>query len=554
MFKKIRFHTHENIGSGPIHLPEQTLHTTGYWITVDEDLWRSLGRETLEAGLQGMAHTLRHVASLRLMCDPRDLGAVAEVRSVTTRLPTVTVYEMYPGGVGYSTRMYELHRDLLEQGAVARARLPMPRRVPLLHRTAAPRGRSQGGMSANCSPRAPYPSRGAAAAAAQGRARRCRAGSRSSSRPYGDALLRQDVIPLPALDPNPGSVAYVDTETTGLSGGAGTYVFAAAVARPIDCGLRVAQVFLPQPGMEAAFLHALQAEIAPADAIATFNGSSFDLPVLRTRWVMARMPGELTCPPHVDLLTLVRALYRHRLESCNLRSVEERLLGYERDDPIASALVPDAYFEYLRHDVSPLPRGGARAQPARRDQPRPPPLAPAWRACAAATPAWTPPTGSRSAAIDSGAARAPMDGGRCAMRPPSPKARHRRRPGFCSAGAWCAAVRSRRPTELLDWLESHATEDMRVSIARARLLEWRKRDPLAALDVVEGARRRMPDEAEMLESRLLRLRRKARKTFDRKPAVRLSRPPCIGSRLQERRHRCRFDNHARRRPEGQGRR
>jgi DEAD/DEAH box helicase domain-containing protein len=117
MFKKIRFHTHENIGSGPIHLPEQTLHTTGYWITVDEGLWRSLGRETLEAGLQGMAHALRHVASLRLMCDPRDLGSVAEVRSVTTRLPTVTVYEVYPGGVGFSSRMYELHRELLDDAA-----------------------------------------------------------------------------------------------------------------------------------------------------------------------------------------------------------------------------------------------------------------------------------------------------------------------------------------------------------------------------------------------------------------------------------------------------
>jgi DEAD/DEAH box helicase domain-containing protein len=117
MFKKIRFHTHENIGSGPIHLPEQTLHTTGYWITVDEVLWRALGRETLEAGLQGIAHSLRHVASLRLMCDPRDLGAVAEVRSVTTLLPTVTVYEMYPGGVGYAQRMFELHRELLENAS-----------------------------------------------------------------------------------------------------------------------------------------------------------------------------------------------------------------------------------------------------------------------------------------------------------------------------------------------------------------------------------------------------------------------------------------------------
>src|SRR5437660_672667 len=117
MFKKIRFHTHENIGAGPIHLPEQTLHTTGYWITVDDGLWRSLGAETLEAGLQGMAHSLRHVASLRLMCDPRDLGAVAEVRSATTQLPTVTVFEVYPGGVGFAPRLYELHRELLADAA-----------------------------------------------------------------------------------------------------------------------------------------------------------------------------------------------------------------------------------------------------------------------------------------------------------------------------------------------------------------------------------------------------------------------------------------------------
>ncbi|HYL07814.1 MAG TPA: DEAD/DEAH box helicase [Candidatus Udaeobacter sp.] len=117
MFKKIRFHTHENIGAGPIHLPEQTLHTTGYWITVAEELWRLLGRETLEAGLQGMAHSLRHVASLHLMCDPRDLGAVAEVRSITTQLPTVTVYEVYPGGVGFAPRLYELHWQLLADAA-----------------------------------------------------------------------------------------------------------------------------------------------------------------------------------------------------------------------------------------------------------------------------------------------------------------------------------------------------------------------------------------------------------------------------------------------------
>ncbi len=64
---------------------------------------------------------------------------------------------------------------------------------------------------------------------------------------YGVVVIRQDVIPLPALEPHPGNVAYVDTETTGLSGGSGTMVFAAAVARPIECGLRVAQLFWPNP-------------------------------------------------------------------------------------------------------------------------------------------------------------------------------------------------------------------------------------------------------------------------------------------------------------------
>src|SRR3981081_827465 len=232
----------------------------------------------------------------------------------------------------------------------------MSRGLSVLHRSTSSRGRSQ-----RCMPEVALRERltrlGAAPRVSAHVERELPRGFEVVTTPFGDAVLRQDVISLPPLEPHPGSVAYIDTETTGLSGGAGTYVFAAAIARPIDCGLRVAQVFLPQPGMEAAFLHALDGEMGAAAAVATFNGSSFDLPVLRTRWVMARMPGEMACLPHVDLLTLVRALYRHRLESCNLRSVEERLLGYEREDPIASALVPDAYFEYLRHDMNPLLEG-----------------------------------------------------------------------------------------------------------------------------------------------------------------------------------------------------
>jgi len=324
---------------------------------------------------------------------------------------------------------------------------------------------------------------------------------------YGTAMLRQDVIPLPPLEPHPGNVAYVDTETTGLSGGSGTLVFAAAIARPIDCGLRVAQLFLPQPGLEAAFLDVLRAELEPAGAIATFNGASFDLPVLRTRWVMARMPGELNAAPHLDLLTLVRALYRHRLESCTLRMVEERVLGYERDDPIPSALVPDAYFTYLRAgslefleaalehnrlDVISLVhlhsrllvrlRGDEAGMDAAdwlalgRHRFRRGARADGWRALRNAT----------SFAKGEASATAGLLISRRLLR----------------RGSVAAADR------LLDWLEASAAEDIRVSIARARLLEWRRRDPHQALSIVEAAQRRMPEEAPGLEHRRERLRRK----------------------------------------------
>jgi hypothetical protein len=325
--------------------------------------------------------------------------------------------------------------------------------------------------------------------------------------PFGAAAVRQDVIPLPSLDPHPGGIAYVDTETTGLSGGAGTYVFAAAVARPIDCGLRVAQFFLPEPGMESAFLHALREEVEVADGLATFNGGSFDLPVLRTRWVMARMPGEFSHARHVDLLTLVRALFRHRLDSCTLRMVEQRVLGYERDDPLPSAMVPEAYFEYLRGgardfleaalehnrlDVISLvhlhSRLLHRLQGADVDMDADDWLALGrhrWRRGARAD-GWRALRNATAFASGEAAATAGLLISRRLVR----------------RGAISGADR------LLDWLESGARDDMRVSVARARLLEWRRRDPARALAVVEEAQRRMPEEASDLEHRRARLLRK----------------------------------------------
>ena len=325
--------------------------------------------------------------------------------------------------------------------------------------------------------------------------------------PFGEAWLREDVISLPALNPHPGAVAYFDTETTGLSGGAGTYAFAAAVARPIDCGLRLAQLFLPQPGLEAAFLYRLNEEVEAADAVASFNGTSFDLPLLRTRWVMARMPGPLASPPHVDLLTLVRALYRHRLESCTLRMVEERLLGYEREDPIASALVPDAYFAFLN-------RGSTAMMDAVLEHNRLDVISLVH-------------LHSRLLRRLHGA-DADMDAGDWLA-----LGRHRLRRGAradgwralrnatnfrhgeaaATAGLIIARKLSRQGSvagaeTLLGWLEQTVSDDIRLPVARARLLEWRRRDPQLALSVVEAAQARMPTLAAGLEPRRTRLRKK----------------------------------------------
>ena len=175
--------------------------------------------------------------------------------------------------------------------------------------------------------------------------------------PWGTAWRLQEVRSIGRVPGTPPAVpyAYLDTETTGLAGGSGTYAFTVALARPLAdrSGLEVVQLFLPEPSAEAAFLHQLQAELSGSPAIGTYNGSRFDLPLLRTRWVMARLPGDFDHPDHLDLLTLTRSLLRQRLQSCALRNVEIRLLGFEREEDLPSAMVPDAYFTYLRRGWSP---------------------------------------------------------------------------------------------------------------------------------------------------------------------------------------------------------
>ncbi len=112
IFKKIRLETHENVGWGKIRLPEDVFHTTAVWITVPVDP-RVSSPTQIERGLSGVAHVLANVAPLYLMCDPRDLGVVAETRSTFTDRPTVYIYDVVPGGVGFAERLYASHDQVL---------------------------------------------------------------------------------------------------------------------------------------------------------------------------------------------------------------------------------------------------------------------------------------------------------------------------------------------------------------------------------------------------------------------------------------------------------
>ncbi len=106
IFKKIKFETHENIGSGPISLPEEELHTSSTWISLNKDM-SGFSEERLDQGLIGMAHSLKHIAPLFVMCDSQDIHVVPQVKAAHNEKPTIFFYDRYPGGIGLSDKIYQ---------------------------------------------------------------------------------------------------------------------------------------------------------------------------------------------------------------------------------------------------------------------------------------------------------------------------------------------------------------------------------------------------------------------------------------------------------------
>ncbi len=146
-----------------------------------------------------------------------------------------------------------------------------------------------------------------------------------------------------------GPVIYLDTETTGLSGGAGTFAFLVGVGRHDPGGFSVRQLFLPGPEHEVSQLRALAAIVHDASAVVTYNGSSFDLPLLRSRFALNRLDDPFRSTAHLDLLTLARRLWRETLPDCSLGTVERHVLGARRGaDDVPGFEVPARYIAWLR--------------------------------------------------------------------------------------------------------------------------------------------------------------------------------------------------------------
>lgn len=108
MFKKMKFDTHENIGSGNVNLPELEMHTTACWLVLKDEITGNMKKDDVESALLGIANLLSNVAPFFLMCDTRDISVVPQVRAPFTTLPTIYIYDNCPGGIGLSEKLYEI--------------------------------------------------------------------------------------------------------------------------------------------------------------------------------------------------------------------------------------------------------------------------------------------------------------------------------------------------------------------------------------------------------------------------------------------------------------
>jgi uncharacterized protein len=152
-----------------------------------------------------------------------------------------------------------------------------------------------------------------------------------------------------------GQAAFLDTETSGLAGGAGTLAFMVGIGTFEDAYV-VRQVFMRSPAEERALLHVVSNLLERCNGLVTFNGRSFDAPLLNTRYALQREPSPLAGLPHLDLLPAARQRWRLRLPSCALGALEKDVLDFQRtQEDVPGWLIPSIYQEYARGLGQPRP-------------------------------------------------------------------------------------------------------------------------------------------------------------------------------------------------------
>jgi uncharacterized protein YprB with RNaseH-like and TPR domain len=154
------------------------------------------------------------------------------------------------------------------------------------------------------------------------------------------------------------TMVFLDTETSGLAGGTGTFAFLVGAGHYTQDGFHLVQFFMRDPLEEPALLLALEEFLAPCQTIVTFNGKAFDVPLLDTRYTLQGWKSPFRNLAHVDLLHLARRLWRDRLPSRTLANLEVQILRASRtDEEIPGWMIPQLYFDYLRDgDARPLKR------------------------------------------------------------------------------------------------------------------------------------------------------------------------------------------------------
>ena len=174
---------------------------------------------------------------------------------------------------------------------------------------------------------------------------------------HGDVVLEGNLAEALTLfgqesETHDSAVVFMDTETTGLAGGTGTLVFLLGLGRLTPDGLQIHQYFLTGFKGETAMLDVASQFLDGASTLVTFNGKSFDSPLLAARYRLAGMPDPFQPLQHVDLLHPTRRAFAGRWENCRLQTAERKLLGFQRIDDMPGAEAPEAWFHWVRLGIT----------------------------------------------------------------------------------------------------------------------------------------------------------------------------------------------------------